>query len=86
MALQEYFGDTCPHCVKMHPIVTKLEQELGLTVEKYEVWNNEENAKKLAIVDQGLCGGVPFFYNTDTKKFICGGRGEDDLRAWMKGE
>ena len=49
MALQEYFGETCPHCIVMKPMVEKLEKELGVTVEKFEVWNNDENAKKLGI-------------------------------------
>lgn len=86
MALLEFYGETCPHCVEMRPMVEKLEQELGVTVEKYEVWNNEENAKKLEEIDRGLCGGVPFFYNTENKKFICGACGEDEMWAWMKGE
>ncbi len=67
-------------------MVEKLEKELGVTVEKYEVWNNEENAKKLEELDRGLCGGVPFFYNTENEKFICGSTDEAGLTAWMKGE
>ena len=85
MALLEFYGETCPHCIEMRPMVEKLEGELGLTVEKYEVWNDEANAKKLADIDRGLCGGVPFFYNTENKKFICGSTSEDELIAWMKG-
>lgn len=67
-------------------MVEKLERELGVTVEKFEVWNNEENAKKLEALDRGLCGGVPFFYNTANQKFICGSCGEEEMKAWMKGE
>ncbi|PIZ53285.1 hypothetical protein COY25_03740 [Candidatus Uhrbacteria bacterium CG_4_10_14_0_2_um_filter_41_7] len=70
----------------MKPMVEKLEKELGVTVEKFEVWNNDENAKKLETVDKGLCGGVPFFFNTENHQFICGGTDEETLRAWMKGE
>jgi len=36
--------------------------------------------------DRGLCGGVPFFYNTDTDQFICGEEGEEALRKWANGE
>lgn len=86
MALQEYFGETCPHCVAMKPLVEKLEKELGVTVEKFEVWNSDENAKKLEAVDKGLCGGVPFFFNTENHQFICGGTDEETLRSFMKGE
>ncbi|KKW29341.1 MAG: hypothetical protein UY72_C0048G0003 [Candidatus Uhrbacteria bacterium GW2011_GWD2_52_7] len=86
MALLEFYGETCPHCVEMRPMVEKLEKELGVTVEKYEVWNSEENAKKLEEIDRGLCGGVPFFYNTENEKFICGSCSEEDLKTWMVGE
>lgn len=86
MALLEFYGETCPHCIAMKPHVEKMEKELGVEVEKYEVWNNEENAEKMKEYDTGLCGGVPFFYNTDSKQFICGSIGYDKLVAWAKGE
>lgn len=86
MALLEFYGDGCPHCLEMEPLVAKLEQELGISVEKYEVWNSELNAQKMAEFDRGLCGGVPFFYNTESKQFICGSSDEEALRKWMKGE
>lgn len=85
MALLEFYGETCPHCLKMAPLVEQLKGE-GFEVEQYEVWNNEENAKKMQEYDTGLCGGVPFFYNTDTKKFICGSTEYEQLLAWAKGE
>lgn len=84
--LYDFYGETCPHCIEMMPMVEKLEKELGVKVEKLEVWNNEENAKKLEVIDRGLCGGVPFFYNDANQDFICGSCDEDRLRAWMKGE
>ncbi len=83
--LYEFYGDECPHCLVMMPMVEKLERELGVTVEKFEVWNNEENAKKLHDIDQGVCGGVPFFYNDVTGQKICGSCDEAELRAWMLG-
>ncbi len=86
MALLEFFGDTCPHCIEMKPTVEKMEKELGVEVEKYEVWNNDENAVKMAEHDNGLCGGVPFFFNTESEKFICGATDYDALVAWAKGE
>ncbi len=86
MALQEYFGETCPHCVKMAPLVEKLKEEAGIEIEQFEVWNSEENAKKQEKVDKGLCGGVPFFYNTETKDFLCGSVEYEVLLKWAKGE
>lgn len=68
----------------MDPLIGRLEKETGAKVEKYEVWHNEENAKKLQEHDKGLCGGVPFFYNTDTKKFICGETSYEKLKEWAK--
>ncbi|HCC83853.1 TPA: hypothetical protein DEP96_03310 [Candidatus Uhrbacteria bacterium] len=82
MALQEFYGDSCPHCITMKPLVAQLEAELGVTVEKYEVWNNETNAALLEKCDTGECGGVPFFYNTESKKNICGSADYDTLKAW----
>lgn len=86
MALLEFFGETCPHCIEMKPLVERLEKEEGVTVEKYEVWNDEENAKKLAEYDAGLCGGVPFFFNTETKEHICGSADYAALKKWACGE
>jgi thiol-disulfide isomerase/thioredoxin len=84
--LMEFYGDTCPHCIEMMPMVEKLEKELGVHVEKMEVWNNEENAMKLQLIDRGLCGGVPFFYNDENGTYICGSCDEDRMRKWLKGE
>ncbi|MDP2631488.1 MAG: thioredoxin family protein [Candidatus Uhrbacteria bacterium] len=86
MSLLEFFGETCPHCIEMIPLVEKMEKENKVNVEKFEVWNSDENAKKMEEYDTGLCGGVPFFYNTDSKKFLCGSSDYDALVAWAKGE
>lgn len=82
--LLEFFGQECPHCDKMKPLVEKLEKESGVQVEKYEVWHNKENAKKMEEYDKGRCGGVPFFLNTDTDKFICGEATLDGLKEWAE--
>ncbi|MBT4857397.1 thioredoxin family protein [Candidatus Uhrbacteria bacterium] len=86
MALLEFFGETCPHCVEMKPLIAKLEEELGVKVEQNEVWNNDENAQKQKEYDKGLCGGVPFFINTDSGKHICGSTDYDSLKAWAEGK
>ncbi len=84
MALQEYYGETCPHCNAMKPIVAKAEEKFGVEFEKYEVWENEENAKMMEEVDDGKCGGVPFFYSTTTKEFICGSTDEETFLKWVE--
>ncbi len=84
--LLEFFGTECPHCKRMAPVVDKLEKEEHVSVTRYETWHNEENAKKMTEYDKNLCGGVPFFFNTDTKAFICGEADYDELKKWAKGE
>ena len=85
MALLEFYGETCPHCLTMAPLVERLKKEEKITIEQFEVWNNEENAKKMEQYDTGLCGGVPFFFNTETKKFLCGSTDYETLQAWALG-
>ena len=84
--LLEFFGTECPHCVRMHKLVEKLEKEENLKVDALEVWHNKENEKKLEALDKDLCGGVPFFYNTKTDKFICGEADYKELKDWALGK
>ena len=84
MALLEFYGNGCVHCERMKPLVSRLSSEEKLTIESYEVWENSENEKKLSDVDKGLCGGVPFFYNTETGAYICGETDYEELREWAK--
>ncbi len=84
--LLEFYGEECPHCITMRPLVERLEKEEGVTVERFECWHNEENLKKMEECDKGFCGGVPFFINTKTGKWICGGGTYEELKAWAKGE
>lgn len=85
MALLEFYGKECPHCIKMMPLIDQLKEELKVEVEQFEVWHNEENASKMMEYDEGFCGGVPFFFNTESKKWICGGTDYDALKAWAQG-
>ena len=66
--------------------LNKLEKEEGVKVESLEVWHNKENEARLLEIDKDLCGGVPFFYNTNTKKFICGEADYDELKDWAMGK
>jgi len=82
--LLEFYGAECPHCVRMHKLVERLEKEEKVKVQALEVWHDAENEKKLLELDKDLCGGVPFFYNTKTNKWICGEVPYEELKEWAK--
>ena len=89
--LLEFYGTECSHCIAMKPLVDRLEREERAKVERFEVWHNMENAKKMDEYDKDssgntACGGVPFFFNTTTRKFLCGETSYDELKVWAKGE
>lgn len=81
-----FHGNECPHCRDMDPLVNHLEKELKVVVKKLEVWHDPVNAAKLQKIDVGLCGGVPFFWNTKSKKYICGAVDYGTLKDWAKGK
>ncbi len=80
--LLNFYGKECPHCHEMEPLVDQLQKETGVTVDRLEVWHNDENMKTMEKYDKNLCGGVPFFFNTETNKFICGEASYDELKTW----
>ena len=84
--LLEFYGTECPCCVYMHKFVLRLEKEEGIKIESLEVWHNEKNEKYFMELDKNQCGGVPFFYNLKTKKWICGEAEYEELKAWAKGK
>jgi len=84
--LIEFYGTECPHCIRMQPLIERLQKEEGLTVERFEVWHNDENREKMMQYDRGFCGGVPFFINTETNKWICGEAPYEEFKAWAKGQ
>lgn len=86
MTLIEFYGDGCPHCKAMEDKVENLQENEDLNIKQLEVWNNDENAEKKQELDNGKCGGVPFFINTDTGEWICGETTYDELAAWANGE
>ncbi|NQV12258.1 thioredoxin family protein [Candidatus Uhrbacteria bacterium] len=85
MALYEFYGETCSHCIKMMPLIDKLIGE-GLPIEKLEVWNNAENAEKMTPLAFEKCPGVPFFINTESDQWICGEADEETVRKWAAGD
>lgn len=86
MALLEFYGDGCPHCTRMAPLVERLEKELGVEVRKFETWHDAKNEKLRAEKDGGACGGVPFFVNEETGAKLCGATDYEALKAWATGQ
>jgi len=82
--LIDFYGTECPHCKNMEPLVQKLEEELGVKVARVEVWHSVGNAKYLQDVDQGKCGGVPFFFNMKNGSWFCGETNYEKLKEWAQ--
>jgi len=84
-----FYGGSCPHCHHMVPIVDKLKEE-GFKIEKFEVWENAENAKKMREFKDIIipaCGdglGVPAFVSPEKRKAICGESSYEELKKWME--
>lgn len=85
--LVEFYGTECHFCIQMAPIIERLEQEEKIKVQKIEVWHNQDNAEMFTRdYDQGKCGGVPFFLNRKTNKWICGAGSYDQFKSWALGK
>ncbi len=84
--LLEFYGTECVHCNEMRPMIEKLEKETGVKLKRIEVWHNAANAQIMEGYDKGNCGGVPFFFNTKTGKWICGSTSYEKLKAWALGK
>lgn len=80
--LIEFYGTECKVCKEMQPLLDKLKKEEKLIVEKLEVWHDTKNAELLKQYDRGLCGGVPFFYNTASGGWICGSATYAQFKKW----
>ena len=80
-----FTGRECTHCHEMDPLVDRLEEELKVKIDRLEVWHDDKNAQLLKECDKGFCGGVPFFFNKKSSKWICGAVNIDVLRKWAQG-
>lgn len=81
-----FTGTECTHCHEMEPLVEKLEKETGVHVDRLEVWHNAKNAELLSQYDKNFCGGIPFFFNKKTGKWICGSTSYENLKKWALGQ
>ena len=69
----------------MEPLKEQLKEELGVQIRTFEVWYDSKNLELLQKLDRGRCGGVPFFYNKESHRWICGATTYDNLKAWGAG-
>ena len=82
----EFYGQECSHCMSMKSLVKRAEDELGMKCESFEIWHNKENANRMDQYDKGYCGGVPFFYNLATHKWICGEVPYEEFKSFAQEE
>ena len=85
----EFYGEECPHCKAMVPIVLQVEQDTGITFQKLEVWHNDTNQKTMVMHAEDIqrdCGmlGVPAFYAFKTGKAICGEKTAEQLKDFIR--
>ena len=84
-----FHGASCPHCHKTMPTVNQLIKE-GFAIQKLEVWNNSNNAKKMRELKDLIipaCGdglGVPAFVDIKKAKAICGEQTYKELKEWLE--
>ena len=85
----EFYGIECSDCVLADPMVTRLEKEEDVEVEKLEVWHSEENKKKMetlkSLFDKECKGdySVPAFYDPDEERLLCEPMNYEELRSWV---
>lgn len=84
--LYEFYGQECPHCQKMIKLTTRLMKEHPeIKIERKEVWHNESNMEFIKTCDKDdQCGGVPFYYNEQNQKWLCGEVSYDELKTWAQ--
>ncbi len=86
--LYHFYGRECPWCIRMHPLVDRLEHELKTKVIQLEVWHNLENQAKfremahLIFPNAEDKPAVPAFYNAKTGKSMCGYVDYETLKKW----
>tara|TARA_Y100000310_G_scaffold151291_1_gene150875 strand:+ start:9723 stop:10016 length:294 start_codon:yes stop_codon:yes gene_type:complete len=86
-----FTGTECDHCHENEPLVEQVEKELGVKIERHEVWHDATNAAMLEKIDKNedgsvFCGGIPFFYNEKSGKKLCGPQQLEKLKEWAQGK
>lgn len=87
-AYVEFYGENCPYCRAMEPVVDEVERELGVNFSKLEITRNLANEGVFLSFKEGIrnqCNfiGTPTFYNLRTGSALCGEVGKETLKAWV---
>ncbi len=81
-----FYGTECEHCHDMFPYIDRIEAEEKVTIVKLECWHNSKNDAIREKMDNGFCGGLPFIFNTKSKKGICGVVPYEKFKDWALGK
>jgi hypothetical protein len=84
--LIQFKGKGDDYCAQMEPLKEQLRVEYGVEIRCFEVWYDSKNLELMQRLDRGRCGGVPFFYNKRSRRYICGATTYDNLRRWALSE
>lgn len=68
----------------MRELSTKLMKEHPeVKIIRKEVWHNKDNMAFIKECDkEDACGGVPFYFNSDNNKWLCGEVKYEELKEW----
>jgi len=83
-----YYGNECPYCHKIMPLIDDLIKE-DKNIIKKEVWNNKDNDNEFASLKEIVipaCGGeflVPCFYDKKNNEALCGALKIKEVKKWI---
>lgn len=88
--LIEFHAAGADQCDEMKAPIKQVERKLGTRILQWDVWSDPAAYKLMQFLDKGpdgrsKCGGLPFFYNRNTGKIICGATTEKNLENWARG-
>lgn len=85
MSIVYFYGNDCPQCKEAERLIKDMEQE-GFVFEYLEVWGNKENLARGKECGIEECGGVPYFYNQETKSSLCGVPDDETFFGFVRGD
>lgn len=85
-----FYGETCPYCRAIMPVLARLEGEGVAHFELVEVWNNTENNARMEALShlyEEECGGnmvVPSLYDARGGRLVCNPGSYENIKMWLK--